>query len=96
MTRKHDRYAHLTARAKVKALEAAQQFPASSLVERVGAAIFKQFEINAGNEAEARAAISEIARWIDAEAHERGLQPHNGVYAAADWLRGQLEQDADQ
>lgn len=36
----------------------------SSLVERVGAAIFQQFENNAGNEAEARAAIREVAAWM--------------------------------
>ncbi len=36
----------------------------SSLVERVGAAIFEQFENNAGNEAEARAAIREVAAWL--------------------------------
>jgi len=36
----------------------------SSLVERVGAAIFEQFENNAGNEAEARAAIREVAAWM--------------------------------
>lgn len=35
-----------------------------SLVERVGAAIFEQFENNAGNEAEARAAIREVAAWL--------------------------------
>jgi hypothetical protein len=36
-----------------------------SLVERVGAAIFEQFENNAGNEAEARAAIREVALWLN-------------------------------
>ncbi len=35
------------------------------LVERVGAAIFEQFENNAGNEAEARAAIREVALWLN-------------------------------
>jgi len=35
--------------------------------------------------------IREVARWIDAEAHQRGLQAHNGVYSAADWLRAELE-----
>jgi t-SNARE complex subunit (syntaxin) len=35
-----------------------------SLVERVGAAIFEQFENNAGNEGEARAAIREVAAWM--------------------------------
>jgi hypothetical protein len=39
--------------------------PESSLVERVGAAIFEQFENNAGNEAEARAAIREVALWLN-------------------------------
>jgi hypothetical protein len=39
--------------------------PDSSLVERVGAAIFEQFENNAGNEAEARAAIREVALWLN-------------------------------
>jgi len=43
---------------------------------------------------DARAAINEVARWIDAEARERGMQPHNGVYSAADWLRGELEREA--
>ena len=37
----------------------------SSLVERVGAAIFEQFENNAGNEEEARAAIREVALWLN-------------------------------
>jgi hypothetical protein len=37
----------------------------SSLVERVGAAILEQFENNAGNEGEARAAILEVALWLD-------------------------------
>jgi len=35
-----------------------------SLVERVGAAIFEQFENNAGNEEEARAAIRQVANWL--------------------------------
>ena len=35
-----------------------------SLVERVGAAICEQFENNAGNEAEACAAIREVAAWM--------------------------------
>ena len=39
--------------------------PDSSLVERVGFAIFEQFENNAGNEAEARAAIREVALWLN-------------------------------
>ncbi|NBS71113.1 hypothetical protein EBT31_19730, partial [bacterium] len=39
--------------------------PDSLLVERVGAAIFEQFENNAGNEAEARAAIREVALWLN-------------------------------
>lgn len=41
--------------------------PDSSLVERVGAAIFEQFENNAGNEAEARAAIRVIAGELRAQ-----------------------------
>jgi hypothetical protein len=53
----------------------------SSLVERVGAAIFEQFENNAGNEAEARAAIREVAAWLD---------ENTGGHAA--WM---LTQDAD-
>ncbi len=92
----------LELRARVEALEANSK-PSSnspqigmSLVERVGAAIFEQFENNAGNEAEARAAIREVSRWIDAEARLRRLQPHNGVYSAADWLRGELELEAGQ
>jgi hypothetical protein len=39
--------------------------PDSSLVERVGIAIFKQFENNGGNEEEARAAIREVALWLN-------------------------------
>ena len=35
-----------------------------SLVERVGAAIFAQFENNSGNAAEARAAIHAVAAWL--------------------------------
>ena len=61
----------LELRARVEALEANSK-PSSnspqigmSLVERVGAAIFEQFENNAGNEAEARAAIREVAAWLD-------------------------------
>jgi hypothetical protein len=41
--------------------------PDSSLVERVGVAIFEQFENNGGNEAEARAAIREVALWLNEE-----------------------------
>jgi hypothetical protein len=41
--------------------------PDSSLVERVGFAIFEQFENNGGNEAEARAAIREVALWLNEE-----------------------------
>jgi hypothetical protein len=48
-------------------LDRAEPAPADSLVERVGAAIFKQFESNAGNEAEARAAIREVAAWLRVE-----------------------------
>ena len=62
----------LELRARVEALEANSKPPpnfsqiGSSLVERVGAAIFEQFENNAGNEAEARAAIREVAYWLHA------------------------------
>ena len=42
----------------------------------------------------ARSVIYEVARWLDAEAHQRQLQPHNGVYAAAEWLRGELEKSS--
>jgi hypothetical protein len=62
----------------------------TTLVDRVARAIGQDDEpINW--EPEARAAIREVARWIDAEAQERQLSPHNGVYSAAEWLRGQLE-----
>ena len=61
---------------------------AKSLVQRVHSCIVGEPECG---HMQARAAICEVARWIDAEAHERGLQPHNGVYSAADWLRNQLE-----
>ena len=64
----------------------------TTLVERVSAAIDGRINPDQWMHMEAaRAAILEVARWLDAEAHERGLQPHNGIYAAADWLRGQLE-----
>ena len=82
----------LELRARVEALEAnSKPTPnpsqiRSSLVEQVMTAIER-----ADGDDEARAAICEVARWLDAEAHQRGLQPHNGVYAAADWLRGELE-----
>ena len=72
----------LELRARVEALEAAENYrqqdqdaeraaepaPAGSLVERMGAAILKQFESNAGNEAEARAAIREVAAWLKEQA----------------------------
>ena len=37
-------------------------------------------------EPEARAAIREVAHWIDAEARQRQLYPQNGVYSATEWL----------
>ena len=81
--------------ARVEALEAnSKPTPnpgqiGSSLVERVQDAIH-DVEFPHGDD-EARAAIREVARWIDAEAQERQLSPHNGVYSAAEWLRDQLE-----
>jgi len=59
-----------------------------SLVQQVHSCIVGEPECG---HMQARAVIREVAQWIDAEARERGLQPHNGVYSAADWLRGQLE-----
>jgi len=55
----------------------------SSLVERVGAAIFEQFENNAGNEAEARAAILEVVTWLE---EEFGFQ--------IDWITTELREEA--
>jgi hypothetical protein len=61
----------LELRARVEALETNSKPSSNSsqigslLVERVAAAIFEQFENNAGNEAEARAAIREVAAWLD-------------------------------
>jgi len=92
----------LELRARVEALEEAENdrrfeqakaiidkpapAPAGLLVERVGAAILKQFESNAGNEAEARAAIREVAAWLRArEVHVRGSVV----------IAGDLEQEAD-
>jgi len=59
----------------------------SSLVERVGFAILEQFENNAGNEAEARAAIREVALWLneaplDLYPGDRGIVV-NALYAQA-------------
>jgi hypothetical protein len=56
---------------------------ASSLVERVGAAILEQFENNAGNEAEARAAIREVAAWM--------REQHDGDLVAATVLEQEAE-----
>ena len=55
----------------------------SSLVERVGAAIFEQFENNAGNEAEARTAIREVAAW---------MRENQCGYNAVRWLEQEAEQ----
>jgi len=66
----------------------------SSLVERVAGIICENYSPVDLWYDDARAAINEVARWIDAEARERGMQPHNGVYSAADWLRGELEREA--
>jgi len=55
----------------------------TSLVERVGVAIFEQFENNAGNEAEACAAIREVAAW---------MRENQCGYNAVRWL----EQEAGQ
>jgi len=65
-----------------------------SLVERIAAIICDDHAPVDLWYDDARAAINEVARWIDAEARERGMQPHNGVYSAADWLRGELERGA--
>jgi hypothetical protein len=64
----------------------------ATLIDRVSCAIDGRINPDQWLHREAsRAAISEVARWLDAEAHQRGLQPHNGIYDAADWLRGELE-----
>ena len=63
--------------------------PTSSLVERVVMVIGRDREPARWNEA--RAAIREVATWLDAEAHKRGLYSHNGAYSATEWLRGALE-----
>jgi hypothetical protein len=55
-----------------------------SLVERVGAAIFEQFENNAGNEGEARAAIREVAVWL--------REQHDGDLVAATVLEREAGQ----
>ena len=68
----------------------------SSLVERVRNVIASEYDPKDYCWDEARAAIREVSRWIDAEARLRRLQPHNGVYSAADWLRGELELEAGQ
>jgi hypothetical protein len=70
-------------------LPKAKPFPNSSqigrsLVERVGAAIFEQFENNAGNEAEARAAIREVAAWM--------RDQHDGDLVAATVLEREANQ----
>jgi hypothetical protein len=64
----------------------------SSLVERVQQAINTEYEESLGTGSmEARAAIREVAHWIDAEARQRQLYPHNGVYSAAEWLEQEAE-----
>jgi hypothetical protein len=64
----------------------------ATLVERVSCAIDGRINPDQWlHQDAARAAIEEVSRWIDAEAHHRGMQPHNGVYVAAEWLRGELE-----
>ncbi len=55
----------------------------SSLVERVGAAIFEQFENNAGNEAEACAAIREVAAW---------MRENEVGYNAVRWIEQEIDQ----
>jgi len=72
----------------------------SSLVERVAKAISQApwpdpaldtSNTHEGWRSEARAAIREVAHWIDAEARQRQLYPHNGVYSAAEWLEQEAE-----
>jgi hypothetical protein len=60
--------------------------PDGGLVEMVGAAIFHQFEINGGNEAEARAAILAVADWVALQS------PYSGCLVAR-WLREEVERD---
>jgi|688.fasta_scaffold605967_2 hypothetical protein len=55
----------------------------SSLVERVGAAIFEQCEKNTGNEAEARAAIREVAAW---------MRENEVGYNAVRWIEQEIDQ----
>jgi len=75
-------------RARVEALEANSKSSSnspqigSSLVERVGAAIFEQFENNAGNEAEARAAIREVAAW---------MRENEVGYNAVRWIEQEID-----
>ena len=61
-----DRIEALEAATNRRAILGSSPPPAGGLVELVGAAIFHQFEINAGNEAEARAAVQAVAKWFDA------------------------------
>jgi hypothetical protein len=66
----------------------------SSLLAQVCTALDDHHVVGALEESwncQARAAILAVARWIDAEAHQRSLSAHNGVYAASEWLRGELE-----
>ena len=79
----------LELRARVEALEANSKLSSNSpqigmsLVERVGAAIFEQFENNAGNEAEARAAIIEVAAW---------MRENEVGYNAVRWIEQEVDQ----
>lgn len=71
----------------------------SSLLAQVCKALEDHHIIGALEESwnsQARAAILAVARWIAAEAHQRSLSAHNGVYAAAEWLRGELEAEDQQ